>query len=393
MSDADEGGGIALKGLTRRYGDKTALADVNLEVADGELLTLVGPSGSGKTTLLRVVAGLEKPDAGEVYIDGRPVTAIEPPERDVGLVFQDDALFPHMDVTENLSFNLRMRGADDVTRRTRETAELLGVEDHLDRPVEELSGGQRQRVALGRAIATEPAAFLLDEPLANLDAVLRERMWTEIARLQDRLDVTTLHVTHNQREAMTMGDRVAVLVNGRLQQVGTPEEVYCRPANRFVAGFVGSPTMNVMEGRYDPDAATVVVGTHGADGSGEGLRLPVVPGDIDGETAIDVGVRPEHVRIEPFQPVADGAPDPSPEAASNVSARVTHVQFRGRETFAFLDPTGLPELMARVEGSTPEEDDRVTVTVDPEHVHFFDATSGDRHRVPVRDEQIEEGQK
>ena len=365
---------ITLSNLTKRFGDVTAVDGVDLEVRDGELLVLVGPSGCGKTTLLRTIAGLEEPDAGEIAFDGRPMTDVPARKRDVGLVFQDYALFPNMDVRENLGFNLRMRGgADDPDAEVREIAALLDVGGLLDRRVDQLSGGQKQRVALGRAIAGEPAVFLLDEPFANLDASLRDRLRTEIARLQDELGITTVHVTHDQHEAMTMGDRIAVMEGGRIQQVGTPEAVYAEPANRFVARFVGSPTMTLLDGRLDPVAGEVQVG-----GAPEEASLPAPPSLTsrdDGTTAADgnstptdlvIGIRPEHVELG----------DAGPEC---LVAEVGHVEFAGADAFVYLDTETAEEVVARV---APDADvtvgETVSVRFDPDRLHLFDAGSGER---------------
>ena len=361
---------IALSNLTKRYGGVTAVDGVDLEVHDGELLVLVGPSGCGKTTLLRTIAGLEAPEEGEVSFDGRPMNGVPARKRDVGLVFQDYALFPNMDVRENLGFNLRMRGgADDPDAEVREIAALLGVDDLLDRHVDQLSGGQKQRVALGRAIAGEPTAFLLDEPFANLDASLRNRLRTEISRIQDDLGITTVHVTHDQHEAMTMGDRIAVMDDGRIQQVGTPETVYAEPANRFVARFVGSPTMTLLDGRLDPATGTIGVG----EGS---LPAPATLAREDGDptpegggqtpTDLLVGIRPEHVELDDFGP-------------GRLVAEVGHVEFAGADAFVYLDPGDAGEVVARVDADTDVAvGDTVGVRFDPARLHLFDPETGDR---------------
>ena len=357
---------VRLSNVTKRYGDATAVDGVDLQVGDGELLVLVGPSGCGKTTLLRTIAGLETPDEGEVYFDGQRATDVPARKRDVGLVFQDYALFPNMDVRGNLGFNLRMRGgadAEEVDEAVRETADLLDVEELLDRRVDALSGGQKQRVALGRAIAGEPTAFLLDEPFANLDASLRDRLRTEIARLQDDLGVTTVHVTHDQHEAMTMGDRIAVMADGRIQQVGTPEAIYAEPANLFVARFVGSPTMALLDARLDRAAGTIHVG----DGpEGHPLPAPTGPADDAFPTDLVVGIRPEHV----------GIGTPSDE---RLAATVGHVEFAGADAYVYLDAGSAGEVVARVEGDAGYEvDETVGLEFDPKRLHLFDAESGGR---------------
>jgi multiple sugar transport system ATP-binding protein len=241
---------IALDGITKVYGDGTrAVSDLTLDIQDGEFMVLVGPSGCGKTTALRMVAGLEEISEGQIRVGDRVVNDIPPKDRDIAMVFQNYALYPHMTVYENMAFALRLRkvSRSEVDRRVRETAKILGLEELLDRRPRNLSGGQRQRVAMGRAIVREPQAFLMDEPLSNLDAKLRVQMRAEIAKIQRDLKVTSIYVTHDQTEAMTMGDRVAVIRKGQLQQVERPQALYDRPVNLFVAGFIGSPAMNMVE--------------------------------------------------------------------------------------------------------------------------------------------------
>ncbi|MGH9150885.1 MAG: ABC transporter ATP-binding protein [Acidimicrobiales bacterium] len=249
---------VVLDDLSKVYGDGTrAVADLDLSIGDGEFMVLVGPSGCGKTTALRMVAGLEDISAGEVRVGGRVVNDVPPKDRDIAMVFQSYALYPHLSVFENIAFGLRLRKVpkDEVERRVREAARILDLEELLKRKPRALSGGQRQRVAMGRAIVREPQAFLMDEPLSNLDAKLRVQMRAEIGRIQDNLGVTTIYVTHDQTEAMTLGDRVAVMRKGVLQQVATPQELYDDPVNLFVAGFIGSPAMNLLEATLDDDAS------------------------------------------------------------------------------------------------------------------------------------------
>jgi multiple sugar transport system ATP-binding protein len=245
---------IVLDGITKRYPDgTTAVRSLDLDVGDGELLVLVGPSGCGKTTALRMVAGLEEVTGGTIYIDGRPVNDVEPRDRDIAMVFQSYALYPHLTVYDNMAFSLKYRKIpkDEIRRRVGDAARILELEPYLQRKPRQLSGGQRQRVAMGRAIVRQPRAFLMDEPLSNLDAKLRVQMRAEIARLQRSLGVTTIYVTHDQTEAMTLGSRVAVIQHGVLQQVAAPQELYKRPANFFVAGFIGSPAMNLLAARLE----------------------------------------------------------------------------------------------------------------------------------------------
>jgi sn-glycerol 3-phosphate transport system ATP-binding protein/multiple sugar transport system ATP-binding protein len=326
---------LELAGVSKDFGPVRALRGVDLAVADGELLVVLGPSGCGKSTLLRVLAGLEEPTAGRVLIGGRDVTRLHPARRNVSMVFQSYALFPHMTVAENIGFGLVVREVPKAEARERagRAAETAGVAHLLDRRPEQLSGGERQRVALARAIVREPDAFLLDEPLSNLDLELRTQMRAELKELQRRLGTTTVYVTHDQVEALTLGDRIAVLRDGVVQQVGTPDEVWGEPVNRFVARFVGSPPMHFL-----PPAAL-------------GVDAP------DGAVA---GVRPEHVAVGP-----DGTP-----------AEVTLVEPVGSEAFVHLDVSG-HELLARVDAAArPRPGD--TLRVRPTVVHLFDPETGER---------------
>src|ERR687893_929916 len=283
---------IELREVTKRYPDGTeAVKDMNLEVGDGEFMILVGPSGCGKSTALRMIAGLEDISDGELIIGGERVNELGPRERDIAMVFQNYALYPHMTVRDNMGFALKLAKEDqgEINKRVEEAARILDLEKHLDRKPANLSGGQRQRVAMGRAIVRNPKAFLMDEPLSNLDAKLRVQMRAEVSRIQDRLGTTTVYVTHDQTEAMTLGDRVVVLLGGVAQQIGTPEELYNRPANLFVAGFIGSPAMN-----FFPATMTDV-----------GVRLPfgeitLPQEDIDRlaqqqSNSVIAGIRPEHL--------------------------------------------------------------------------------------------------
>ena len=246
---------VELEKVSKRYGDVLAVEDFTLTTTDGEFVVLVGPSGCGKTTTMRMVAGLEAITAGSIRIGGRDVVGMIPRERDVAMVFQNYALFPHMNVFGNMAFGLRLRKLpkQQIKEQVNKAAKILGIENLLNRRPKELSGGQRQRVALGRAIVREPRVFLMDEPLSNIDAKLRVEMRAEIIKLQRRLGVTTFYVTHDQVEALSMGDRVVVMLDGRVQQVGAPKELYNKPVNRFVAGFIGSPAMNFVRGRVFKD--------------------------------------------------------------------------------------------------------------------------------------------
>jgi iron(III) transport system ATP-binding protein len=306
---------LRLEKITRRFGDTTAVDDVSLEVAAGEFLTLLGPSGCGKTTTLRMVAGFEHPTSGQVWVNGRDVTALPPQRRDVGMVFQNYALFPHMDVGENVAFGLRARGGRDVDARVQRALERVELAGYERRKVQELSGGQQQRVALARALAPEPPLLLLDEPLSNLDAALRERTRTEIRALLKELGMTAVFVTHDQEEAFALSDRIAVLERGRLQQLGTPEELYARPANPFVASFLGRANFfpAVVEAE---EGGTLVCRLQ----TGQRWRAARADGARQG-SAVRLMVRPEAMRLA-------GAADPDA-----VEARVLDRRFAGAATF------------------------------------------------------------
>jgi len=331
---------IALEGVQKRFGETTALDGVDLEARDGELLVVVGPSGCGKSTLLRCVAGLEAVDEGAIRIGDRDVTQLRPAARNVSMVFQSYALFPHLTVRENIAFGLVVREEPKqvVRERVAEASELVGVVDFLERRPYELSGGERQRVALARALVRRPDAFLLDEPLSNLDAGTRVQMRTELRRLHREVGSTMVHVTHDQVEALTLGDRIAVLDAGRVRQVGTPDEVYGRPRDRFVAGFLGIPSMNFL----GPEAARSF------------YEIP--EGTV-------LGVRPEHVRIGP-----DG-----------VRARVELVEVAGSDAYVHLDRG----LVARVSAHPwPAEGARVGAGFDRAVAHLFDEATGERREWP-----------
>ena len=299
---------ISLHNITKAF-DRctTAVSQVTLDVCDGEFLVLVGPSGCGKTTILRLIAGLEAPTAGEIRIGDRTVEGVSPKDRDVAMVFQDGVLYPHLTVYANLAFPLHMRGLPraQVQRRVGEVVEILGLAELLDRKPAALSGGQRQRVALGRALVREPAAFLFDEPLSSLDAGLRLALREEIKALHQRLHTTTLYVTHDQSEAMALGDRLCVLRDGRIQQVGPPAEVYDRPANRFVAGFFGAPPMNFLTGRIRYENGTSLLDLAGVTVSLP-AGLPFGLTDGEGQTLV-VGIRPHDLSLGPSPPLSDNA--------------------------------------------------------------------------------------
>jgi multiple sugar transport system ATP-binding protein len=322
---------IVLDGVTKRYPDGTeAVKHFDLEIKDGEFVILVGPSGCGKSTALRMIAGLEEISEGDLLIGGEVVNDLAPKDRDIAMVFQNYALYPHMTVRENMGFALKLRGEDDATiaRRVAEAAKILDLEEHLDRKPANLSGGQRQRVAMGRAIVREPAAFLMDEPLSNLDAKLRVQMRAEVSRLQQRLGTTTVYVTHDQTEAMTLGDRVAVMRSGVLQQFDTPRELYNNPRNLFVAGFIGSPAMNFFGGSVEDDALRTPIG-----------RIPLhdpVRGCLErhgqGVRDVIVGVRPED-----FEDAGIAGDDPKGHV---FEAPIELVESMGSEIYAHFSFSG-----------------------------------------------------
>ena len=336
-----------------------AVDRLNLEIADGEFLVLVGPSGCGKSTTLRMLAGLEPIDGGTVHIGDVDVTSLPPRERDIAMVFQSYALYPHMTVAENIGFHLKIKRVpkSEITERVLDAAKLLDLEQYLDRKPAKLSGGQRQRVAMGRAIVRQPQVFLMDEPLSNLDAKLRVQTRTQIAALQRRLGVTTVYVTHDQVEAMTMGDRVAVLKDGLLQQCASPRELFTRPVNNFVAGFIGSPAMNMMSATLGPDGA--VFGS---------LVIALTPEQRSATTSdrLIVGVRPEGLHVR-----QDGGLD----------ATVVTVEELGSESYLYCTPVTHPELtvVSRSEGlSAVRPGDVIHLVPDHSALHLFDGATGAR---------------
>jgi multiple sugar transport system ATP-binding protein len=387
---------IELVHLSKVYGnDVTAVRDLNLDVAEGEFMVLVGPSGCGKTTALRMIAGLEEITSGEIRIEGKVVNDLPPRDRDIAMVFQNYALYPHKNVYENLAFGLRMRkvAKDEQKRRVEEIARILGLEEMLDRRPAQLSGGQRQRVAMGRAIVREPKAFLMDEPLSNLDAKLRVQMRAEIARIQQALKVTTVYVTHDQVEAMTMGHRVAVMRGGELQQVDTPQRLYDAPANLFVASFVGSPPMNLFEAVVEHDNGRLVCHIGGTE-----LELPA---DVTSERPslaqyagrrVAIGIRPEDVR------------EASDWDGARLRGRILLVESLGSEQLVHIEIAATPLERSDLVDTTAQPPgpslgvgdhehavtllgrfdrhlllapgEAVEVAIDPRLLHFFDLETG-----------------
>ena len=415
---------IQLEGITKRYQDgTTAVRSLDLSIADGELMVLVGPSGCGKTTALRMVAGLEEITEGTILVDGQPVNDMEPRDRDIAMVFQSYALYPHLTVRDNMAFSLKYRKTpkQEIRRRVDEAARILELEELLGRKPRQLSGGQRQRVAMGRAIVRQPRAFLMDEPLSNLDAKLRVQMRAEIAKLQRSLGVTTIYVTHDQTEAMTLGSRVAVMRHGVLQQVAAPQELYRRPANLFVAGFIGSPAMNLVEATLERGAGGSGTGGSGTDGSGTGdagpggagpevifgpHRLRVPAGVVREHPALEkylgrkvvVGIRPEN--LEDAALVPDAAPesvlDVSVELREELGAevnahctvgvpplQVAAVAIGDSEPDAaeIEEVPQIPAIIARLDPRTSiREGERARLHVDLDSLHFFDPATGDTLR-------------
>ncbi len=365
---------VTLEGITKRYEDVTAVDNMNLEIRDGEFVTFVGPSGCGKSTTMETIAGLTLPTEGRIDIGGRDVTNLPPKDRGISMVFQNIALFPHMDVYDNISFGLRLRKyeQEEVDRRVQEAADIVQLEGMMDRMPKEMSGGQRQRVAIARAIVRKPDAFLMDEPLANLDAELKVHMRTQLQRLHRELDTTIIYVTHDQAQAMTMSDRIAVIDTGVLQQVAPPLECYNEPANLFVAGFIGSPAMNFLEGEVVDDGF-----------ESEYTNFDFAPATHGVRTGqeITVGVRPEDVYLE-----RDAQKAASPTKAFD--AVVDVVEPMGSELFVYLlfDRDVETSAEGRGEGQllinlSPDaqiaEGDDIRVVMDRKKTHLFDRESGD----------------
>jgi len=362
---------IALKGVAKRYGDTDALCATDLDIHDHEFLVLVGPSGSGKTTLLRIIAGLETLTGGELYFGDTLVNDVDVGERDIAMVFQNYGLYPHMSVYKNMAFGLRRRKLDKqaIDEKVRTSAQMLGIEHLLDRRPKQLSGGQRQRVALGRAIVRDPAVFLLDEPLSNLDAHLRVQMRAEILKVHRTVSATAVYVTHDQVEAMTMGDRIAVMSDGVLQQLGTPDELYDRPVNQFVAGFIGTPAMGFLTcERTDGD------GTSELRGTGIRLRLSpelaaALPADA---TRFVAGVRPEHLR-----PITRSALETADSAIEGI---VELVEPLGSEQHVIVN-VGDDIITAKLGREYKmERDEKVTFTIEAANLHVFAPDSGRAYR-------------
>ncbi|GGD14730.1 ABC transporter ATP-binding protein [Nocardioides daphniae] len=383
---------ITMNHIVKRYGDGfPAVNDVSIDVADGEFMILVGPSGCGKSTLLRMVVGLEDITDGDMMIGDRRVNDLAPRDRNLAMVFQNYALYPHLTVYENIAFPLRLAGADDkeVDKKVREASKTLELDEHLERKPGNLSGGQRQRVAMGRAIVRDADAFLFDEPLSNLDAKLRGQMRTEIARLQKRLGITTIYVTHDQTEAMTLGDRVAVLKRGVLQQLASPRELYENPGNLFVAGFIGSPPMNFLPAEVDGTTVKLPFGE---------VQIPQAKADkAQGKGLLIAGIRPEH--FEDASVVGDKASE-----GSTFSATVDVVEWLGNQAYAYVPFEAPPEVREQLEqlekdldgeslrtqmvvsldgASRISDGDEAQIWVNSSKMHLFDPATGENLTVDV----------
>ena len=378
---------LTIKGLTKRYGETIAVENLDLEVKDKEFVVLVGPSGCGKTTVLNSIAGLIEVDEGEIWFGDELVTSPErgiskmPQKREVAMVFQDYAIYPHMTVFGNIAFPLEIRKVNkrEIEARVKKAAQLLEIEELLSRKPKALSGGQRQRIALGRAMVRNPKIFLLDEPLANLDAKLRVHARVELRKLQQELGVTAIFVTHDQVEAMTIGDRIAVMNDGHLEQVGTPAELYHNPRNRFVAGFIGSPPMNMLKGRLEEKNGDLVIDLKFCI-----YELPKKARELMKKTAsseVILGIRPENIVIT--KESKGCRPEPHPEHSrravegNSLEATVVHIELTGKESNVHLEAGGSPLIAIRSSTQDLKAGDKVWLSLDEEKIHVFDQKSGE----------------
>ncbi|AEH86097.1 MULTISPECIES: sn-glycerol-3-phosphate ABC transporter ATP-binding protein UgpC [Mesorhizobium] len=350
---------ITIRDVKKSYAKMQVVHGVDLDIRSGEFVVILGPSGCGKSTLLRMIAGLEDISAGEIAIDGTVVNRLEPRERGCAMVFQNYALYPHMSVAQNIGYSLKVAGvpAAERTQRIQAVARTLELEQLLDRKPMALSGGQRQRVAMGRAMIREPKVFLFDEPLSNLDAKLRVQMRSEIRKLHRRLNATSVFVTHDQVEAMTLADRLVVMNGGRVEQVGTPGEIYTRPASRFVATFVGAPAMNMLEGTVELDGLSLLDGSR---------RLTMARAGLPVGTKVAMGIRPEAVRLV------------APGTASSLKATVDLVEELGAGRVIYVDLDGAPFSVMTSEAVHPEPGSAVGLMLSPNDMHFFSSGTGTR---------------
>jgi sn-glycerol 3-phosphate transport system ATP-binding protein len=354
---------VSLRKVFKKFGKVEVLHGISCDIRDGEFVVILGPSGCGKSTLLRLIAGLEEITAGDIAIQGQVVNRLEPADRDIAMVFQNYALYPHMTVYKNMAYGLKIRrmAPEEIDRRVRKAAEILELTEFLDRKPRQLSGGQRQRVAMGRCIVREPKVFLFDEPLSNLDAKLRVQMRLEIRRLHEELKITSIYVTHDQVEAMTLGDRLIVMDNGHAAQIGTPLEVYERPATLFVAGFIGSPAMNFMPGRLSGDGGTVAL----PDGLAIPLGLSGGLGSADRD--VTVGIRPEHFHI-------------SSADRPGIDLRVDHVEILGADTLVHgrFGENRTPLTIRLQDVHHFDKKAVLSANVSPDKLHLFDSETGRR---------------
>lgn len=358
--------GVTLQNITKRYNKTVVVEDVNLEIKPGEFIVLVGPSGCGKSTTLRMVAGLEEPSDGKIMIGDHDVTNKEPKDRDIAMVFQDYALYPHMTVEENMAFGLKLRkqSKDYIKEQVNNAADILHISHLLGRYPKELSGGQRQRVALGRAIVRHPQVFLMDEPLSNLDAKLRVKMRSEIVRIQKRLNTTTIYVTHDQIEAMTMGDRIVVMKDGLVQQVGSPREIYNQPANMFVAGFLGSPNMNFLEGKLTNEGGRLIFTAPGITLLLNNKKVSANP------EKVVLGIRPEHISV---------AAQTGGNWSQSVAGKVEMIEDLGSEKIVFFKMQEQEVQIKVTDVSHMQDLDKKTaICLDMDRSYLFDKESGER---------------
>lgn len=348
---------IEFKNVTKKYGKSIAIKQLNLEVEEGEFMVLVGPSGCGKSTLLRMIAGLEEIDEGEVFIGAQLVNHLPPKDRDIAIVFQNYALYPHMTVYDNLAFGLKIRGVDKITikEKVNSVAKTLEIEDLLMRKPKDMSGGQRQRVAIGRAIVRDPKVFLFDEPLSNLDAKLRTQMRLEIAALHKKLKTTVVYVTHDQVEAMTLGDRIAVMHNGEISQLGSPQELYNSPSNLFVAGFIGSPAMNFVKGRViNINGISHFITEHNI------LNIPLqLP--YNDKSEVTMGIRPEHISL--YMSKIEGK--------NAYEGKIVHIERMGYESFVFIDSQDMKWTVRTNDSNEYKEGMTVWYEFLIERIHIF----------------------
>ncbi len=370
---------VSLQNITKVFGRRvTAVAELSLDIRDGELMAIVGPSGCGKTTILRLLAGLETLTSGEIRLGDNMINDASPKERNIAMVFEDAALYPHMNLYDNLAFALRRRGqsGEEIRRRIRSVAQMLGIEGLLDRKPAAISGGQRQRAALGRAIVREPAVFLFDEPLSSLDAGLRLAMRSEIKALHQRLGATMLYVTHDQSEAMALGDRICVVREGRMQQVGRPPDIYDRPVNRFVAGFFGVPPMNFLTGRL-----RLKGGAASLEFAGDCISLPPSLRSLAADRADDtiiVGIRPQDLSLVP----------PAEQKDTILGGRVDLIELLGSRTDVYVKvPSGEQCIISCPPSETAQTGEEIQVNIDIEKIHLFDSDDAGLRLTPTMPQQ------